>query len=58
MDFLEKKKKEVELAKIRAALLDMEYRKLQHLEDIKRVDESMEIQKQRIEELENEIKGR
>ena len=54
---LETKKKELELAKVTCAKQEMEFKILERLEDIKRLEESIEVQNKRIEELKQELQG-
>lgn len=52
---LERAKKELELKKVETALAEMEFKKLERLADIERIERNMENQKQRIEELKNKL---
>lgn len=51
---LEQKKKEMTLKKIDAAIAELEFKILERMEDIKRIEEHIELQKQRKKELENQ----
>ena len=53
---LEKARKELELKKVETALAEMEFKKLERYSDIERIERNIENQKQRIEELKNELK--
>jgi len=48
---LAKKKKEMELKKIEAAIAELEYKILERFEDIKRIEAHIELQKERKQEL-------
>lgn len=48
---LEKKKKEMELKRIEAAIAELEYKILERMEDIKRIEAHIELQKERKQEL-------
>jgi hypothetical protein len=52
---LEKKKKELELAKVKCGKQEMEFKILERLEDIERLKENINIQDKRILELEKEL---
>lgn len=53
---IELARKKLELKKVETALAEMEFKKLERLADIERIERNMENQKQRIEELKNELK--
>jgi cell division protein FtsL len=53
---LEKARKELELKKVETALAEMEFKKLERYSDIERIERNIENQKQRIDELKNELK--
>lgn len=57
MDALEKKRKEIELMKVRAARMDMELQIDERLADIERIKTNIENQLKREAELEKLIKG-
>jgi len=54
---LERKKKELELAKVTCGKQEMELKILEREEDIKRLKENIKVQEQRIEELQCELQG-
>lgn len=54
---IERKKKEVELIKVQAAKAEFELKIYQRQEEIDRLEENIERQNSRIDELQNEIKG-
>lgn len=53
---LERRKKEAELARVKAARLDLEVRIEERLEEIERLKQHVEIQLQKESELEQELK--
>ena len=57
MTELDKAKLKTGIAKANACLVENEMRKLERLEDIKRIDEHSKLQQQRISELEQKLKG-
>jgi coenzyme F420-reducing hydrogenase delta subunit len=54
---LERKKKELEIAKVECAKQEMEYKILERMEEIKRLEENILIQEGRIEQLKMELEG-
>lgn len=54
---LEIARKQLELKKVETALAEMEFKKLERLADIKRIEENITIQKQKVEELKQDLKG-
>lgn len=54
---LEKKRKEVELMKIRAATVELEFKMMERQQDIERIEGHIKLQKERQKELEKELKG-
>lgn len=57
MTNLERKKKELEIIKVSAAMSEMEFRIMEREEDIARIKENIENQKRRVEELTAELQG-
>lgn len=55
MNDLEKAKKELELRKVETAKLEMEFRILERMDDIKRLEENIKVQDNRIEEINQEL---
>lgn len=55
---LERRRKEAELARVKAARLDLEVRVEERLEEIQRLREHIEVQIKKENELEQELKGR
>lgn len=53
---IEKARKQLELKKVETAMAEMEFKKLERLADIERIENNIEIQKQRIRELKDELK--
>ena len=54
---LEKKKKELELSKVKCAKQEMELKILERLEDIQRIEDNIKIQDNKIMELESQLQG-
>ncbi len=54
---IEKKKKQVELMKVQAARAEFELKIAQRLEEIERLKENINLQDERISELQEQIKG-
>lgn len=51
---IKEKKKEMELKKVDAAISELEYKILERMEDIKRIEDHIELQKKRKEEILND----
>jgi hypothetical protein len=54
---LERKKKELELSKVKCGRQEMEFKILERLEEIERLKDNLKIQDKRISELELELQG-
>lgn len=54
---LEKKRKELELARVRMARQELEFRIEERMEELARIRENIEVQLKRELELTNELKG-
>jgi SMC interacting uncharacterized protein involved in chromosome segregation len=52
---IERARKELELKKVETALAEMQFKKLERLADIERLDENIQKQKERINELKTEL---
>lgn len=50
-----RKRKEVEYQRVLAAKMDLELKKMEKLEEIKRIDDHLEIQERKLEELKAEL---
>ena len=57
MSNLEKKRKELELARVRMARQELEFRIEERMEELARIRENIEVQLKRELELTNELKG-
>ena len=52
---LDKARKQLELKKVETALAEMEFKKLERLADIERIEENIEIQRNKVNELKEEL---
>lgn len=52
---IERARKELELKKVETALAEMQFKKLERLADIERLDDNIQKQKERINELKTEL---
>ena len=52
---LERARKELELKKVETSLAEMEFKRLERLSDIQRIEENIEIQKQKVKQLKEEL---
>lgn len=57
MSELEKQRKKLELDRVKLARAEMEFKILERLEDIKRLEKEIETQKKREDELNKQIQG-
>lgn len=57
MNELERKRLEVEMAKVQAVIIEMEFKIMEREDDIKRVKQNIEISYNRIQEIKTKLQG-